>query len=504
MGVPRSIIQIIERLWGHLMTIDFRRRRILCVGDVMIDHFYYGNVSRVSPEAPVPVVLLSNTKSMLGGVGNVARNIAALEAEAVIVGVRGDDANGREIAHLIRSTAGLLDACAISAGRPTVAKTRVLGNHQHIVRVDEEDSGLLDDADIAAVVARISEWAAKSDAVILSDYAKGVLGREVVAHAIETARSVGIPILVDPKRSDFSFYRGATVITPNLAELRAAARVPVDTDEAVEAAARRLMRDTEGSAILVTRSEKGMMLVEECGHFSVGTLAKEVFDVSGAGDTVIAVAALSVAAGYTLVQAVRFANAAAGVVVGKLGTATLEMEELLHAVEADDRSPERIAEKYATLPEALKAVDSWRRRGLRVGFTNGCFDILHRGHVTMLQAARFGCDRLVVAINNDDSVRRLKGSSRPVNCLADRAAVIAALQSTDLVLSFSDDTPLTIIERLLPDILFKGADYTVGTVVGADIVLAHGGEVKLLELVPGRSTTDIIARSQAKLEGTTA
>lgn len=481
------------------MSIDFRGRRILCIGDMMIDHFYYGNVSRVSPEAPVPVVLLSNVSSMLGGVGNVARNIGSLGAQAVIIGVLGDDANGREISHLISRERGVVDACAISKARPTIAKTRVLGNHQHIVRLDEEDAGPISAADLGAVLAQISEWVPKCDVVILSDYAKGVLRQEVVNHAIAEARKLEKPVLVDPKRNDFSYYRGATLITPNLSELRAAARAPVSTDEEIHAAARHLMRAAECAAILVTRSEKGMTLIEhddDSDVFSVSAAAKEVFDVSGAGDTVIAVAALGIAAGHPMRDAVRFANAAAGVVVGKLGTATLDMEELLQAVEVDDHSVARVAEKCVSVSEAKAQIEAWHRRGLKVGFTNGCFDILHRGHVTMLQAARAACDRLIVALNTDESVAKLKGPTRPINGLDDRSAVIAALSSSDLVLSFGEETPLQLIEKLQPDILFKGADYRADQVVGADIVLANGGEVKLLDLVPGRSTSNIIARSK--------
>lgn len=481
------------------MNLDFRKSRILCVGDIMIDNFYYGNVSRVSPEAPVPVVLLTETKAMLGGVGNVARNIASLGGEAVLVAVLGDDANGRETSKMIDGMTGLTDACVVSRRRPTINKIRILGNHQHIVRVDEENSAAIHDEDLAAMMERISHWAPQCDAIILSDYAKGALRQEVVAHAIKTARDHAVPVLVDPKRNDFSFYSGATVITPNLSELRAAARGPVDTEDQIVAAARRLIADAQAGAMLVTRSEKGMMLVGPDSVFSIGAKAQEVFDVSGAGDTVIATAALSIAAGYPLERAVQLANAAAGVVVGKLGTATLDIDELRDAFEANDRGVERISEKYANLSQATAAVELWRRRGLKVGFANGCFDILHRGHVTMLQAARAACDRLVIALNGDDSIRRLKGATRPINKLPDRAAVIAALQSSDLVVSFDDDTPLALIEQLRPDVLFKGSDYTVETVVGADIVLGYGGEVKLIDLVPGRSTTDIIKRSSQLL-----
>ncbi|WP_408639658.1 D-glycero-beta-D-manno-heptose-7-phosphate kinase [Roseomonas populi] len=478
--------------------MDFDGQRVLCLGDVMLDRFYYGQIDRLSPEAPVPVVRMKENRAMLGGAGNVARNIASLGGEAVLMGIVGDDAAGRELAALVEATPGMVDANIRSATRPTICKTRIIATHQHVVRLDEEVTGAIDAADVAATCARLTERLPGCGALIISDYAKGLLGEEVVGHAIAEARRLGLPVFVDPKRDDFAFYAGASVLTPNLKELRAAARAPVETEEQVAEAARALLGPARAGAILVTRSEKGMLLVEaDGGVHSVPAHAKEVFDVSGAGDTVIAVTALSVAAGYALPQAMRIANAAAGVVVGKLGTATLDMEELLAAVEADAAEATGFPGKVATVAQAISTIEGWRRRGLEIGFTNGCFDILHRGHVTMLQAARAACDRLVVALNTDASVARLKGPSRPVNPLEDRQAVIAALQAADLVVCFDEDTPLDLITRLQPDILFKGADYRAEDVVGGDVVRARGGRVTLLDLVPGRSTTNIIARSRA-------
>ncbi|MFC0388267.1 D-glycero-beta-D-manno-heptose-7-phosphate kinase [Roseomonas vinacea] len=484
--------------------IDFRGQRILCLGDVMLDRFQYGRIDRISPEAPVPVVRMVDSRAMLGGAGNVARNIVSLGGEAVLVGVVGEDAAGREVAALIAASPGLVDANVRSATRPTIAKTRIIAGHQHVVRLDEEVTAPVSEADAAAARARVSAMLPGCRALVVSDYAKGLLSADVVAHAIAEARRLGLPVLVDPKREDFGFYRGATVLTPNLREFRAAARArlgeaPLETDAEMAAAAHALIGEAGAEAILVTRSEKGMLLVEAGGGVhSVPAHAREVFDVSGAGDTVIAVVALAVASGQALPRAMRIANAAAGVVVGKLGTATLDEAELAAAVEADAGEDAEVAGKVAaSAGQAMAVVEGWRRRGLEVGFTNGCFDILHRGHVTMLQAARAKCDRLVVALNTDDSVSRLKGPGRPVNALEDRQAVIAALRSVDLVLSFAEDTPLDLITRLGPDVLFKGADYTEDQVVGGEVVRARGGRVALIELVPGRSTTNIIARSRA-------
>jgi D-beta-D-heptose 7-phosphate kinase/D-beta-D-heptose 1-phosphate adenosyltransferase len=477
--------------------ISFDGRRIMCLGDVMLDRFFYGQIDRISPEAPVPVVRMKENRAMLGGVGNVARNIASLGGEAVLIGLVGEDFSGREIAALIEETGGIVDANIRSRTRPTIAKTRIIASQQHVVRLDEETADAIGDDEAAMVCERISNLLPGCHALIISDYAKGLLSAEVVRHAIAGARALGMPVLVDPKRDDFAFYAGATVMTPNLKELKAAARCPLETDEQVAEAAQRLMADAGVESILVTRSEKGMLLADADGSIhAVPANAKEVFDVSGAGDTVIAVVALSLAAGQVPHRAMRIANSAAGVVVSKLGTATLSLDELISAVEADAQEGNG-GGKLVSVGQAAAIIEGWQRRGLTAGLTNGCFDILHRGHVTMLQAARDTCDRLVVALNTDDSVRRLKGQSRPVNGLEDRASVIAALRPVDLVVCFSEDTPLQLITQLQPDVLFKGADYTVDTVVGADVVLARGGRVELLDLVPGRSTSNIIARSQA-------
>jgi len=478
--------------------IDFRGVRVLCLGDVMLDRFRYGRVERISPEAPVPVVRVGESRAMLGGAGNVARNVVSLGGEAVLVGLVGDDEAGREVAALIAATPGLEDA-NVRAARPTIAKTRVIAGHQHVIRLDEEETDPVGEGEAALVRARVAAALPRCQALVISDYAKGLLLADVVAHAIGEARRLGLPVLVDPKRDDLAHYRGATLLTPNLRELRAAARRPVETEEEIAAAARALLAPAGASAILVTRSEKGMLLVEATGAVhAVPAHAREVFDVSGAGDTVIAAAALAVASGQPLPRAMRIANAAAGVVVGKLGTATLDAAELAAAMEAGAGEDAAVAGKTVASPgQAAAVIEAWRRRGLEVGFTNGCFDILHRGHVTMLAAARAACDRLVVALNTDASVARLKGPARPVNPLEDRQAVIAALRSVDLVLSFAEDTPLDLITALRPDVLFKGADYREDEVVGGDVVRARGGRVALIDLVPGRSTTGIIARSRA-------
>jgi D-beta-D-heptose 7-phosphate kinase / D-beta-D-heptose 1-phosphate adenosyltransferase len=473
--------------------MDFSNVTILCLGDVMLDRFAYCDSERISPEAPVPVLLLQRTRSMLGGAGNVARNIAALGGTALLIGLVGEDPAGEEVRRLTWETAGINDRLVASATRPTIRKTRYLAGHQQILRVDEERADALDGAEEAALIAAAEAATPEAAAVVLSDYGKSALGRRVLAAAIAAARQHGIPIYVDPKGEDFARYRGATCLTPNLRELALAARLPVAGDDEIVAAARHVLREAEAEAVLATRSEKGMVLVEAAGavHFEAAR-AREVYDVSGAGDTVIAVLALAAAAGHALPQAMRLANTAAGIVVSKLGTAIVELDELMLELSRDVRDREWHHAKYYSAAEAETLVRRWKNRGLKVGFTNGCFDIVHAGHVALLSAARAECDRLVVALNSDRGVRRLKGPKRPVNGLADRSAVIAAVEAVDAVISFDEETPIELIRRLKPDVLVKGADYKIEGVVGAAEVEGWGGRVVLVDLVEGRSTTRLI------------
>ena len=473
--------------------MDFSNATILCFGDVMLDRFAYCDSERISPEAPVPVLLLRRTQSMLGGAGNVARNIAALGGKAVLLGLVGEDAAGAELRALIAQNPGLVDRTTQSRHRPSVCKTRYMAAHQQILRVDEESTGELDGEEERALIAAADAAMPEVDAVILSDYGKAVLGPRVLEGVMARARRRGIPVYVDPKGEDFARYRGAACITPNQKELALAARMPVASDAEIVAAAQKVLREAGAGAILATRSDKGMVLVEAGGGVHIeAARAREVYDVSGAGDTVVAVLALACAAGYSMAQAMRLANTAGGIVVGKLGTATVELDELLLELARDVRDKEWHHAKHYSLAETETLVRRWKSRGLKVGFTNGCFDIVHAGHVALLAAARAQCDRLVVALNDDAGVRRLKGPQRPVNSLADRAAVIAAVEAVDAVISFAEETPIELIRRLKPDVLVKGGDYTVAEVVGADEVQAAGGRVVLVDLIEGRSTTRLI------------
>lgn len=490
---------------GGLMGMDFSRATILCLGDVMLDRFAYCAIERISPEAPVPVLLVQERRSSLGGAGNVARNIATLGGTAVLIGLRGKDADGETLAAMIRSTPRLVDAMIAGESRPTTCKTRYIAGHQQVFRVDEELAHTLDAAEEAALRGAIDKAIRTVDAVVISDYGKGIASRAVVSSTIRKARARGVPVFVDPKRDNFRDYRGATCVTPNLAELARAAKLPVATDADVAAAAARVMQDAHAEAILTTRSDKGMLLVEASGAVHVErTRAREVFDVSGAGDTVIALLALAHASGHALPDAMRLANTAAGIVVGKLGTATVELDELALELSREAHEHDIGRAKLYSVTEVETLARQWKSRGFSVGFTNGCFDIVHPGHVTLLSKARRECDRLIVALNSDASVGRLKGPQRPVNALDDRAAVIGALASVDAVISFDDDTPLNLIARLKPDVLIKGADYTIATVVGAEEVIAAGGRVALIDLVEGYSTTRTIGRMSGEIPRTVA
>lgn len=469
--------------------LDLSGRRIVCLGDVMLDRFLYGDANRLSPEAPVPVVRLGRTQSMAGGAGNVARNIAALGGQPALMGLVGEDAEAEELDGLLGGAARLLR----TPGRRTTAKLRVIAGRQQIVRVDDEVVAEASADEARAIAAALAQALPEAEALILSDYGKGVLTPAVLEGAIAAARARGIPVIADPKGRDFSRYAGVACLTPNARELAEATGLPVATDAECETAARAVLAEVAVDAVLATRSEKGMMLVRrDLPAVSVPTMAREVFDVSGAGDTVIATLALAVAAGLDLEAAMRAANAAAGVVVGKLGTATCSAAELDHAL----REAEGATGEVLSWLAAQRLVQSWRDQGLVVGFANGVFDVLHAGHTRMLRAARGHCDRLVVALNADASVKRLKGPTRPMNGLEDRAAVIAALASVDAVVAFEEDTPLEAILALRPDRLFKGADYRIEEVVGAAEVASWGGRTELLELLPGRSTTNLLERAR--------
>ena len=486
-----------SRLTGLLDR--FPAARVLCIGDVMLDRYIYGRADRVSAEAPVPVLRVERREEMAGGAGNVVRNLAALGATAHLVAVIGTDAAGAVLRGKLAGdgvTADLLP----DPGRPTTVKSRYVATGQQLLRADEEDIADLD-GDIADRLVAAAEAAmAQADVVVLSDYAKGVLTPDVLARLIAAARQRDVPVVVDPKRSNVDLYAGVDVIKPNLQELAAISGSTLGDDAAVAAAAQALSRRLDGAAVLVSRSAAGMSLIRpDAAPLHLPTQAPEVFDVSGAGDTVVAVAATVIAVGGELDDAARLANLAGGLVVAKVGTAVVSTNDLLLALL--DRDVSDAEAKVASAEGLRDDMARWRRRGLKVGFTNGCFDLLHPGHVSLLTEARGQCDRLIVGLNSDASVRRLKGPDRPVQTEAARALVLASLGVVDRVVIFDDDTPIPLLQALQPDVLIKGGDYAIDEVVGADIVRGYGGEVRLAQLVPGHSSSKVIARMSGQRSG---
>lgn len=469
----------------------FADKTVLVLGDVMLDRFIYGAVDRISPEAPVPVIAVEKETAMLGGAGNVARNIAALGGRAVLIGLVGRDEAGSALRAMVAAEAGLESELVEDAGRRTTEKVRYISGAHQMLRVDREDRA---PGDGAALLAAFKARLPAADVVVLSDYAKGVLTSDVVRGAIDAARAVGKPVIVDPKSRDFARYDGATVIKPNRKEAAEATGVVDNSDEASEEAGAAILAMAPGlDAALITRGGAGMTLsVRGQPHIHLPATAIEVFDVSGAGDTVAATLALAVAAGAGLADAAHLANLAGGLVVAKLGTDVVTAAELTAVAGSAQGEPGEI--KIADRDHAREIVEGWRARGLKVGFTNGCFDLLHPGHVSLLSQAKAACDRLIVGLNTDASVSKLKGPSRPVQKEQGRATVLASLSSVDLVVLFGEETPLELIKTFRPDVLVKGADYTIETVVGSDIVLGYGGKVVLAELKQGQSTTNLIAR----------
>ena len=488
---------VIENLHEVILEIEHQwaAKRLLVVGDVMLDKYIWGEVVRISPEAPVPIVRATHHSEQPGGAANVAMNLSRLGAQTLVIGFTGGDANERLLAESLRSN-GISPHFVVSDGFPTITKQRILGGRQQMLRLDSERIGTRSPADYDRLVECVLAQLPGCQAVVLSDYAKGVLTPEVCQAVIQAARKLDIPVLVDPKGADFTRYRGATTICPNLGELSSAAHLDVPDLNILLDAAEAMVPAFDLQFLTTTLSEKGIALIRPGNRFMAPAVARQVFDVSGAGDTVIAVLALCLASGLQPETAVELANVAAGIVVGKVGTVPVEKYELLAAL-----APEialHAEDKVVTRQELVSRVALWKANGERVVFTNGCFDLLHVGHITVLeQAHRFG-DRLIVAINSDASVSCLKGPSRPIVGERERGRVLAALAAVDAVVVFGEPTPLELIRATRPDVIVKGGDYAVDTVVGASEVQSWGGQVKIVPIVAGFSTTRLIQKGAGK------
>ncbi|MGO4716381.1 D-glycero-beta-D-manno-heptose-7-phosphate kinase [Bradyrhizobium sp. 2TAF24] len=474
------------------------RQTVLCIGDLMLDEFVYGEVSRISPEAPAPVIAVQRSETNVGGAGNVARNIASLGARCLFVGLVGADAAGDVLRAALGREPQIEPLLVTDTARPTTRKVRYVSEHfsTHMLRADWERAAPAAEAVEQQLIDTALAALPRADIVLLSDYAKGVLTARVIRHVIDAARKLGKRVIVDPKSANFAIYRGATLLTPNRKEFAEASRSRAGSDAEIATAARELMLLADCEAMLVTQSEHGMTLVPgEGAPVHVPAQPVKVRDVSGAGDTVVAALAVTLAAGADWEGALRCAAAAAAVAVSKRGTATVALSELRGRIlpPASLAVEQKIAASAADLDARLAA---WREEGLRIGFTNGCFDILHPGHVRVLTQARAACDRLVLGLNSDASVKRLKGEGRPVQNELSRAEVLAALEAVDLVVIFEEDTPLELIKQVRPAVLVKGGDYTREQVVGHDVVEAYGGEVVLVDILQGHSTTSLVQRAR--------
>ena len=472
--------------------------RMLVVGDLMLDRYLIGDVARISPEAPVPVVRLGRETVSVGGAGNVALNLAGLGVHADVAGWTGDDEPGARLRELLGLAGVRVQGVEVIRGRPTTTKTRVLSGQQQLVRIDDEDVTARPVVERRAWDERIVALLdAGYDSLVISDYNKGVLAEDLCRRLIQRARARGIPVLVDPKGRDYGKYRGATTVTPNETELAATTQVSAtDPGELIESAVR-LRELLDLDFVTLTRGEAGISLIEAGGTRHVPARAREVFDVSGAGDTAIATLAAGISAGLDAHDAAVLANLAAGIIVGKTGTVPIRQDELLAVLGPAESAPQPLDDKVVTLESAVALVGRWRSEGHEVGFTNGCFDLVHAGHVTYLDWARRHCDRLVVALNTDSSVRALKGDGRPVNAEDARARVLAGLAAVDAVVYFSEPTPLSVIEAVRPDVLIKGEDYAESEIVGAKEVRSWGGHVLRAPLTEGHSSTAMLERLAA-------
>ncbi len=486
-ALQTQLFELVNTQFGHSSAWA------LVIGDLMLDRYLIGSVQRISPEAPVPVVLIKEQQERAGGAANVAANLALLGVRTRILGCVGEDAEARALLQLIQNAGINSDAVLVSAERPTITKTRILGGHQQMLRLDQEIDAAFSEQESAQLEALLAQaMQDKPSMVILSDYAKGLLSPEFCQRVITQAKAANIPVLVDPKGRDYSKYHGATALTPNKREAAEACAVDIQETTQLLTASEHLRQQLALQFLAITRGEEGITVIDAQGAVHYPATAQQVFDVSGAGDTVIATLAAGIMHGLDYHAAFQLANIAAGIVVGKVGTVPIARAELVQTLAQQNSWLQ--ADKVCDLEKLIARVALWRSTGQSVVFTNGCFDLLHAGHVTYLEAARKLGQRLVLGLNTDRSVRALKGPSRPVIHEQDRARVLAALEAVDAVILFDEDTPLALIHAIRPDIIVKGSDYSEDQVVGGAEVKSWGGKVALIDVVAGRSTSNIIKK----------
>jgi D-beta-D-heptose 7-phosphate kinase/D-beta-D-heptose 1-phosphate adenosyltransferase len=468
---------------------DFSNCFVVVIGDVMLDQYFWGDVERISPEAPVPVVMVNRKTMTLGGAGNVAMNLKGLNCGHVLIGLRGLDANGENLTRVMEKEDIQQNLVTVQS-HPTTTKTRILGQGQQLARLDEERTLGIDGQAVRELLNIFEKYRDRADAVIVSDYGKGIFKSGIAGDIIQRCRSHKIPVFVDPKGMSWERYQGATCITPNTAEFKLVAPFPDFDEHLLERQAQKIITSLGLTYILMTRGAQGMSLfIHSQDTVHIATEAQEVFDVSGAGDTVIASLAAAYGSGMEMPAAANLANTAAGIVVGKIGTQPIIKAELNQALSSRTITG---ADKIVSIGQAADMVRAWRRNGQRVVFTNGCFDILHVGHIKLLHAAAAEGDRLIVGLNADTSVKRLKGPSRPIVPEEERAAILSSVKGVDLVVIFQEETPINLIQAFQPDVIVKGGDYTPETVVGHDIVEKRGGRTVIVPVIEGISSTNVI------------
>ncbi len=480
-----------QNLLNTVKQFGSKNIHALIIGDVMLDRYLIGNVGRISPEAPVPIVLLNAQNERAGGAANVAANLALLGIKTHVIGCIGDDFEGEQLIKIISSLDIDTSSMVRSNERPTIAKTRILSGHQQMLRLDQESQLPFSQDENNEILKAVElNLALNPNVVVLSDYAKGLLSESVCQQIIIHCKQKNIPVLVDPKGHDYSKYTGATALTPNKKETAEACNTNINDHELISKSIS-LKNKLNLEFLAVTRGEEGITLIDKETH-QINAMAQKVFDVSGAGDTVIATLAAGLVYGLSALESLQLANLAAGVVVGKVGTVPITREELMNAIARQQETTQ--AHKICNLPQLLEKVNLWKKTPFKIVFTNGCFDLLHAGHVTYLEAAKKRGDKLILGLNTDRSVSAIKGPERPVVNEDDRARVLAALESVDAVILFDEDTPINLINQIKPDVIAKGSDYRADQVIGGKEVESWGGEIALIDLVAGRSTTNIIKK----------
>jgi len=472
---------------GTSSITSLSNAKVLCIGDIILDKFIYGDVDRISPEAPIPIFNIQSEKLMLGGAGNVANNLSGLGASTQFISVVGNDDAGQKVSKLINKVLNTTTDLITDMERRTSIKTRFIASGQQMMRADDETISAIEGATKRRVCVQAKLALKNCTVMVLADYGKGVLIPEIIKELIELANKADVPVIVDPQGRDYSQYNGVYLITPNCKELSDATNMPTKSDSDIMNAARKLISTNTIKYVLTTRSGDGMSLIDANNFKTFTAEAREVYDVSGAGDTVVAAIAASLAVGSNLEEAVQLANTAAGIVVGKLGTAVAYSSEIIEALQHKNFLNGET--KILSFSSAQTLTEAWRSKGYKIGFTNGCFDLLHPGHISTIRKAKTACDKLIVGLNSDLSVKRLKGESRPAQSEIARAQVLASLENIDAVIIFSEDTPANIIKALKPEVFVKGADYTIDDIAEATIVKAYGGDIILVDLEEDYSTT---------------